>query len=145
MYAIANSYGVTVDEIKRLNNLTSNNLSVGQELQIPTDNVVNETSYEVYTVENGDTLYAIANRYGVTVDEIKKVNNLNSNLLSIGQKLQIPINSTSSTNFVYTVKRGDTLYGIANSFNVAVDDIRTLNNLDSTILTIGQDLLIPQK
>ena len=145
LYAIANSYGVTVDEIKSLNNLTSDILSIGQTLQIPTDKTITETNYEVYTVKPGDTLYAIANRYGVTVDEIKRLNNLTSNLLSVGQRLQIPLDSTTSSTFVYTVKRGDTLYNIANSFNVTVDEIRALNNLTSTLLTIGQELFIPQK
>ncbi len=145
LYSIANSYGVTVDEIKKLNNLVSNTLSIGQELLIPTDNTITETNYEVYTVVPGDTLYGIANRYGVTVDEIKNFNNLTSNLLSVGQKLQIPIDTVTSSNFVYTVRRGDTLYNIANNFNVAVDDIRTLNNLNSNLLLVGQELLIPQK
>ncbi len=145
LYAIANSYGVTVDEIKRLNNLTSNTLSIGQELLIPTDDTITETNFEVYTVVSGDTLYNIANRYGISVDELKRVNNLTSNLLTIGQKLQIPIDSTTSSNFVYTVKRGDTIYGIANSFNVTVDELRELNNLTSNLLLVGQDLLIPQK
>ena len=144
LYAIANSYGVSVDEIKRLNNLSSNNLSIGQELLIPTDKTITETNYEVYTVVSGDTLYSIANRYGISVDDIKRANNLTSNFLSIGQRLQIPLDSTTSTNFVYKVKRGDTLYSIANSFNVAVDDIRALNNLTSNLLLVGQELLIPQ-
>ncbi len=145
LYAIANSYGVTVDEIKRLNNLVSNTLSIGQELIIPTDKTITETNFEVYTVVPGDTLYSIANRYGITVNELKRINNLSSNLLSIGQKLQIPIDSTTSSTFVYNVKRGDTLYGIANSFNVTVDELRLLNDLTSDFLIVGQDLLIPQK
>lgn len=145
LYAIASSYGVSVDELKNLNNLTSNILSIGQELMIPTDKTITETNYEVYTVVSGDTLYGIASRYGVSVDDIKALNNLTSNLLSVGQRLQIPLKETTSSNFVYTVKRGDTLYGIANSFGISVIDLINLNNLSNNTLFIGQELLIPQK
>lgn len=85
LYAIANTYGVSVNDIKSANNLTSNTLSIGQILTIP-----NKTQYQVYNVQKGDTLYAIANKYGVTVDKLKDINNLNTNILSIGQKLLIP-------------------------------------------------------
>ncbi|MBQ7105125.1 MAG: LysM peptidoglycan-binding domain-containing protein [Bacilli bacterium] len=145
LYGIGLSYGVSVDEIKSLNNLTSNNLSIGQELLIPTDKTITETNYEVYTVVSGDTLYSIALRYGVSVNDIKSLNNLTSNNLSIGQRLQIPLKETTSSNFIYTVKRGDTLYGIANSFGISVSDIINLNNLSSNNIFIGQELLIPQK
>ena len=145
LYGIASSYGVSVDEIKSLNNLTSNTLSIGQELLIPTSNTITETNYEVYTVVSGDTLYGIANKYGVSVDDIKTLNNLTSNTLSIGQRLQIPLKEVTSSNFIYTVKRGDTLYGIASSFGLNVIDLINLNNLGSTNLFIGQELLIPQK
>ncbi len=71
-----------------LNNLTNNNLQVGQVLKIPTNA---GTNYITYTVKSGDTLYAIANRYNVSIDEIKSFNNLTSNILSIGQILRIPL------------------------------------------------------
>lgn len=145
LYGIASSYGVSVDDIKTLNNLVNNTLSIGQELLIPTDKTITETNYEVYTVQRGDTLYGIASNYGVSVDDIKALNNLTSNNLSIGQRLQIPLKEVTSSNFVYTVKRGDTLYGIANNFGLTVLDIMNLNNLDSTNLFIGQELFIPQK
>jgi LysM repeat protein len=145
LYSIASSYGVSVDDIKSLNNLTNNNLSVGQELLIPTDKTITETNYEVYTIVPGDTLYDIANRYGVSVDDIKRLNNLDSNFLIVGQRLQIPLKEVTSSNFIYTVTRGDTLYGIASNFGLNVIELINLNNLDSTNLLIGQELLIPQK
>lgn len=145
LYGIASSYGVSVDEIKVLNNLVDNTLSIGQELLIPTDKTITETNYEVYTVKRGDTLYGIAISYGVSVNDIKALNNLTSNILSIGQRLQIPLKEVTSSNFVYKVKAGDTLYGIASNFGLTVLDIINLNNLDSTNLFIGQELFIPQK
>ena len=145
LYSIANSYGTTVNKIMSLNNLNSSLLLIGQELLIPTDNSITETNYPVYTVVSGDTLYSISKRYNVSVDSIKALNNLKSNLLMVGQRLQIPLDEVTSSNFVYTVKRGDTLYSISNSYNTTVDKIMSLNNLNSTLLLIGQELLIPKK
>ena len=136
LYAIANKYNTTVDNLKSINNLTTDSLSIGQVLKIPSNN-----NYETYTVKSGDTLYAIAKKYNTTVDAIKNLNNLTSNTLSINQVLKIP---NSDTNYItYTVKKGDTLYSIAQEFKTTVSAITNLNNLSTTVLTIGQKLLLP--
>ena len=145
LYKIANTYSVSVDDIKRLNNLTSDTLSIGQQLYIPEGNTIEETDYIVYQVMPNDTLYSIAKRYETTPDAIKEYNNLTSNFLSIGQILQIPTEEITEENIIYTVKRGDTLYKIANNYGVTVSSIMNLNNLDSTLLSVGQTLLIPNK
>ena len=68
-------------------------------------------NYITYTVESGDTLYAIARKYDTTVDAIKKLNNLTSNTLNIGQTLKIPLNTDESTNYItYTVVSGDRIF-----------------------------------
>ncbi len=143
LYQIARNYGVTVDEIKKLNNLTSDILSIGQQLYIPEGTIVEETDYEVYQVKPGDTLYSIAKKYNITPEEIKEKNGLTTNLLTINQLLQIPVNSKTSENRTYIIKAGDTLYQIANNFDVPVSEIIKLNNLTSTNLKIGDMLLIP--
>ena len=74
---------MTVDELKSINNLKSNLLSIGQVLLIPTDTNLETT----YTVQKGDSLYSIAKKYNTTVNRLKQLNNLTSNLLSIGQIL----------------------------------------------------------
>ena len=124
-----------------MNNLTSNTLSIGQRL------IVGETvSSNAYTVEKGDTLYSIARKFNITVDDLKKANNLTSNTLSIGESLIIPstsdIEEPISTN-TYEVKKGDTLYNIAKTFNTTVNEIKELNNLVSNVLSIGQQLILP--
>lgn len=139
LYGIANRYGLTVDELKRLNNLTNNNLSIGQVLKVSESTTSNESD-EYYVVKAGDSLYKIANRFNTTVDELKRANNLTSNLLSIGQRLRIPSTESYQT---YTVKSGDTLYSIARNFNTTVTAIENLNNLATSALSIGQKLLIP--
>lgn len=140
LYAIAQKHNTTVDELKKLNNLTNNNLSIGQKLLIPTTTNVPSENDNVYTVKAGDSLYAIANRYGTTVDAIKRANNLSSNNLSIGQRLIIPTTIQYKT---YVVVPGDTLYGISLKNGTTVDKIKSLNNLNSNTLSIGQKLLIP--
>ena len=94
----------------------------------------------MYTVVPGDSLYAIANRYGVTVDELKAYNNLTSNMLSIGQVLKIP---SHGNEVIYTVVAGDNLYAIAQKYNTSVNAIMNANNLTNSMLSIGQKLIIP--
>ncbi len=89
LWDIANKYNTTVNNIKEFNNLSSNNLSIGQILLIPIRDIVSNGQI-VYTVKNGDNLWSIANKYNTTVNEIKAINNLANNNLSIGQKLKIP-------------------------------------------------------
>lgn len=88
LYSIARTYGTTVDKLKDINNLTSNNLSIGQVLKLPSGDTTKDNV--VYTVQKGDSLYSIAREYGTTVDALKKINNISSNTLSIGQKLLLP-------------------------------------------------------
>ena len=139
LWSISKKFGITVDELKQANNLTSNLLSIGQNLLIPTKE--SETTTDEYIVQKGDTLYGIANKFNTTVDNLKSINNLTTDSLSIGQVLKLP-STTASTN-TYTVKSGDTLYGIANKYNTTVDTLKSLNNLTSNTLSIGQVLKLP--
>ena len=93
-----------------------------------------------YVVQSGDSLYSIARKFNTTVDELKSLNNLTSNLLQINQVLKIPSSSDIPT--TYTVVAGDNLYSIARKFNTTVDNLKTLNNLTSNLLNIGQKLII---
>ena len=138
LYGIANKYNLTVDELKKLNNLTSNSLSIGQKLNVSKEEQEAETTY---TVVKGDTLYGIANKFGVNVNNLKDINNLSSNTLSIGQVLKIPVSTEDK--LTYTVKKGDTLYSIARTYNTDVNTIKRLNNLKSNTLSIGQTLILP--
>lgn len=137
--SIANKFNMTVSELKNLNNLTNNLLSIGQVLKIKNSS---NNGKKTYTVQKGDSLWVIANKYGITTEELKSYNNLTSNLLSIGQVLKIPQGKTSTEN-IYTVKKGDSLWTIANRYNTTVEKIKVLNNLTSNLLSIGQQLKIP--
>ena len=140
LYGIANEYGLSVDELKSMNGLSNNNLSVGQKLLVSgTGEVVVGNDYDTYVVKSGDNLYAIARKYGISVDKLKDINNLSSNLLSIGQKLLVPkLNGKT-----YIVKSGDNLYKIAKENGTTVTDLINLNELSTTNLSIGQVLYLP--
>ncbi|KMM39669.1 glycosyl hydrolase [Alkalihalobacillus macyae] len=101
------------------------------------------TSTATYTVQQGDTLLTISDRFQVPVDEVKELNQLQSNLIYVGQHLDIPSTRNRMTRIDYTVKSGDSLYQIANNYKTTAKSIMTLNNLSSDALTIGQTLKIP--
>lgn len=98
---------------------------------------------DYYTVKSGDTLYSIAKKYGITVDKLKDLNNLNSNMISVNQKLLVNDQKKNQTTNTYVVEKGDTLYSIAKKYSTTVSKIKELNNLKSDTLSIGQELIIP--
>ena len=144
LYGISKQFDVPVETIKKVNNLTSNTITVGQVLSIPTN-----TNTATYTVKAGYTLYKIANQYNTTVQELIELNNLSSNILNIGQQLKVPVEGTNNqpdSNYItYTVVKGDNLYNIANKYDVTVETIKQANNLTSNLLSIGQILKIPTR
>ena len=134
LYSIANKYNISVNELKAINELDSDILSIGQILNVPSElSLVN-----TYIVTKGDTLYSVAKKFDTTIDEIKKLNNLDNNMLSVGQKLLIPIYEDTT----YVVTNGDTLYSIARKFNTTVDEIKRLNNLSNNSINPGQILIV---
>lgn len=94
---IAAKYKCTVTDLKKWNNLSSTTIKVGQRLKVYPPETLNTSAKAstpangttVYTVKSGDSLWSIAKKYGVTVDHIKKLNNLKTNDLKVGQKLKL--------------------------------------------------------
>ena len=142
LWNIVKKFGVSVEEIKALNNLNNNLLSVGQILKIP-EEVMESGDYIVYTVKKGDSLYSIAREYDVSVNDLINYNNLSSNNLSINQQILIPKEQKVDLSNTYTVKSGDTLYGIARNYNTTVNELMMLNNLTTSVLSLGQVLKLP--
>ena len=141
LWSIANKYNTTVNELKSLNNLSSNILQVGQILVLPSS-TNDDNSGNTYTVKLGDSLWSIANKYNTTVSNLKSLNNLSSDVLQIGQVLNVPSSSVSAGN-TYTVKSGDSLWNVANRYGISVAELKSLNNLSSDVLQIGQVLNVP--
>ena len=136
------------DTLYSISNLNSNILSIGQLLKLKESN--NVDNYSEYKVEKNDTLYSIASKFNTTVDKIKELNNLQNNMLMIGQLLIIPEEEIKDEIIedneysTYIVKRGDSLYKIARDNNITVDELININNLDNLTIQIGQELLVPK-
>ena len=151
LWNISKKLNTTVEELKKLNNLSNNLLYIGQVLKVPSYETITDTNIS-YIVKKGDTLYNIAKVNNISVSDLKEYNNLSNDDLFIGQVLKIPESTSIITpnedliineDNMYVVDKGDTLYSISKKFNTTVNDIKTANNLVSDILSIGTKLLIP--
>ncbi|MDD3452936.1 MAG: LysM peptidoglycan-binding domain-containing protein [Bacilli bacterium] len=143
LYSIAKLYNVNVNDIVNKNNLTTNNLYIGQILTIPTFTEI-ETNYQEYKVQSGDTLYSIAKKYNLTLQQLINYNDLTSQTLTVNQIIKIPVATESQNYILYTVKSGDNLYSIARSFDLTTTEIMKYNNLTTNLLDINQTLKIPR-
>ena len=171
---IASRHRCTVAQIKRWNNLKSNNIRVGQRLVIYRGGVSSssagssssqsQTSEKtsaapasgaaVYTVKSGDTLSAIATRHGISVNQIKEWNGLSGNNIKPGQTLKVKAAGSSQATTApasgeytnYTVKSGDSFYSIAKNYpGVSAQDIMDFNGLNSSKIQPGMTIRIPKK
>ncbi len=142
LWDIARKYGLSVSELKELNNLSTNLLKIGQALKVKPiedkEETIQDSTVNTYTVQKGDNLYSIANKYDTSVEELKRINNLSTNIIQIGQVLKIPSKYSE-----YTIKKGDTLWAIARDNNTSVSVLTKINNLKTTTIQIGQKILIP--
>jgi len=165
LYSIARKYNTSVEEIKKINYLTGDDLYVGQVIRIPEfyfdmDNM-NLPNYKTYIVKQGDTLYKIAKDNDIDVNTLIKDNSLTSNSLYVNQVIRIRLKSGETIDTLecigenydpptkinstleYVVKKGDSLYKIANTYNTSVSNLLTINNLKNANLAVGQKLKIP--
>ena len=115
----------------------------------PFDNV-NQINWISHIVEPGDSLWSLATKYDTEVKIIRKINYLESDLLSLKDRLLIPLSSTKSNNFIpyemHIVSEGDTLWSISKKYNINIKDITRMNSLSQdTILQLGQQLTIGNK
>ena len=151
LYGIAKRFNTSVQRIKELNNLKSDVITIGEALRITSDGDKEPLECIVYTVKKGDTLYSIAKKYNTSVDEIKRYNNLQSNLLSVGDRIVIPCNVENNyndrdNNYVYyTVEKKDSLYSISKKFGTTVEKIKELNDLKSDLINVGDRLIVDDR
>jgi LysM repeat protein len=151
--AIARRNNVTVTAILAANpQITNPNvLTVGQRICIPgavTPPGPGPCTGTQYTIAAGDTLFALASRYGVTVDAILAANpGLDPNSLQVGRIICIPTTApppTTCPGFTYTIKAGDTLYALARQYGTTIAEIRRYNpGVDPASLVVGQRICIP--
>ena len=110
----------------------------------------NQINWISHVVESGDSLWALASKYDTEVKIIEQINFLNNDLLTIGSTLLIPLSKTPTNNFIpyemHIVSEGDTLWDIANTYNLQVSDLAKMNSIDErSYLQLGQQLTIGNK
>ncbi|MEQ8552286.1 MAG: LysM peptidoglycan-binding domain-containing protein [Cyclobacteriaceae bacterium] len=193
LYALSKRYGAQINEVIAFNQISDNTISLGQVLKIPlvpVSGTGNKSKPEtIHVVETGETLFSISQKYGLRVYQLKEMNNLNSNDISIGQELVIkkmapeamaedhktlvfssyPAKKDSAvevatvvpedpakevveepmvdeSDFIaYQVQSGDDLSSISTRYGVRVDSLKYWNQLISDRLDIGQELKLKQK
>lgn len=136
---IAHKFNTTVANLKSLNKLSSSLIYAGQSLKVPSSANV---SILYYTVQSGDSLWAIANRLGVTIGGIKANNGLTSDRIYVGQILKI-VSRNPVTTVNYRVDAGDTLWGLSQKYNTSVDAISKSNYMKVNYLMLKQTITIP--
>lgn len=177
---IAKKYNVTVENLKKWNNLSSDNILAGQKLKVygsaGSNDATNKSASNTktgsssgasgnkYTVQKGDVLQNVASKFNVSVDDLKKWNNLSSDRINIGQTLVVSGKSSGNSNnqnttvnnstkkdngkvsnnnrIVHKVKSGESLFAIAKLYGTTVDNIKKMNNLSSDKIKPNQQLTI---
>ena len=146
---VARRFRMKVRTLKRLNGLSGNLIRVGQRLRVRASEGPVDYNARWYTVRRGDNLSGIAQRFGTTAHSLKRLNNLSGHLIHVGDKLRVretakaPKQPSGETKW-YRVRRGDSLWKIAQRFRVSVTDLKILNNLTTSAIRAGKLLLISQ-
>lgn len=162
LYKIAKKFHVSVDELKKINNIDDGKLKPGMKLTLVKDEAKvkepkresntyettklqktesaspNSKDSEFHIVNKGDTLASIARKYGVSISEIREINDLRSKRLKIGQKILLRRTGPRT----YIVKKGDNIWKIAKKYNIDAEEIMELNELESDELKPGQKLIL---
>src|ERR1035437_7309046 len=160
---IALRYGINVYELRDWNNIHGNKIAAGKKIRIlaaknsnyiaSNEKNANKSSVYKYRVKRGDSISEIANKFGISVANLKKWNGLTSNALNYGKTLKIfsetnaaslgdnTLKSSANINY-YKIKSGETITAIATRYNVPVSSIRKWNNLKGNKIIAGTNLMI---
>lgn len=165
LYTIAKNYNTSIDELKKINNLKSDNVNAGQELMLNTHTSAeievssssfakNSTKSVTHKVQKGESLYTIAKTYDTTIEELKRINNIDGKNLQAGQELKITDKKeiaivetkidakNASKSSEYRVKKGESLFTISKNTNISIDELKRINNLETSNIQSGQMLKI---
>ncbi|WP_431157975.1 LysM peptidoglycan-binding domain-containing protein [Winogradskyella poriferorum] len=154
---ISENYEISINKLRKANGLSTTLVDEGDRIRIKNlqdsvivpsaikqKNVFNFNS-DYHTVKEGETLYSISKRYDIEIEELKFQNDLTSNIIKVGQQIQIrnfdlsnAINSTS----IWVVKKGDTLYSISKKTGTTVSKLKHLNGLKNDVIKVGQKLVL---
>lgn len=155
LYGISKRYGTTVDAILQQNPTADGGLEIGQILKVPyVSSPKKPASNGKHIVAEKETLYSIAKLYGLTVDELRKLNGLTDTSLSLGQELIVkksgspsePTNTytapVQNAKGIHTVAAKETLFSISKLYGVSVEQLKEWNSLSTNELKLGQSILV---
>ena len=174
-WRIANKYGISIEELQRLNGTSSYFLYPGQNLVVPgsasttsgsasssTSSTSTSSAGGNYTVQAGDSYWRIANKYGISIQELQRLNGTSDYTLHPGQSIKVPgsgTNASASSNGSsasisttsaapaaggsYTVQAGDSYWRIANKYGISISELQRLNGTSDYNLYPGQSLKVP--
>jgi membrane-bound lytic murein transglycosylase D len=148
---IAQLYGVSIDEIKKWNSLSSSKIIAGKTLNIyPNGGTVTspsktQTNYTYHKIKKGETLSQISEKYKVSIANIRSLNDISGNKIVAGKTLKIKKGSGSTNqlkNDYHIVVKGESLYSISKKYSTTVQKLKSLNNLKDSKIKIGQKLKV---
>lgn len=152
LYGISKRYGTTVESILQYNPQAGAGLEIDQILKVPYVPKQNTRAGAgtFHKVAAGETLFSIAQTYGVTVDEVKQWNNLSGNSLSIGQEIvvkknssPVPVSPTVLANKgSHIVAAKETMFSISKQYGITVQQLKDWNKLEGNEISIGQELIV---
>ena len=158
IWDIANAYNVSVTQLKKWNDMTGNKIIAGKTLKVYSDKkntVTNSSTVQktldgttTHTIRKGETISQIAEKYKVSIDDLKEWNNLNDDNIIAGQKLKIKSDKSeefadaSGQNIYHIVNSGESLYSIAKMYNTTVAKLKFINNLGGSQIIAGQKLRV---
>ena len=147
---VAKRFRMSVRTLKNLNNRSGNLIRAGERLRVRAGAPPINLKSSWYTVRYGDNLSGIAQRFGTSAQQLRRLNNLSGNLIRSGDRLKVRETSNSSKKSTskgskwYRVRRGDSLWSIAKQYSISVTDLKMINNLTSSVIRAGHMLLVSQ-
>lgn len=146
---IAKNYNISLIKLMEANQLETTLVNEGRKLRVKNLDTSSKSSDEVdqeriayHLIKRGETLYSISKRYNISVEKLKVMNGLSSNLIKEDEYLKIVDSIDEENNSIWIVTKGDTLYSIARKNNLSVDALKALNNLTNNTISIGQKLYL---
>lgn len=143
LWTIARDYGIDQVSLRRVNSITGSRIYPGQELSIPSGPGEGARASFEHVVRSGESLWTIARAYRTSVDAIRTASGVRGSRLLVGQTLTIPGGAVGSAVVAHTVRRGESLWTIANRHGTTVENLRRANGIGSTRIYPGQTLSVP--
>ena len=165
VWGIANKFGITMEQLCSWNNIRNNFIYPGQKLtinggtakQTTNTGTISTTTASAgsYTVASGDSVWSVANKHGITMDQLRNWNNIKNDFIYPGQRLVVKngtgsksqANKTTATSSVtnagsYTVASGDSVWSVANKHGITMDQFRSWNNIKNDYVYPGQSVRV---